>query len=82
VQIAAGHRKIHLPYPRYCKGWMSAARPAYLELVDFIAAGTTPEPLIAFRPSEGVQNRVKELGPCIQPLNGINLHFSGELPSR
>jgi hypothetical protein len=40
---------------------MSAAPPAYLELVDFIAAGTTPEALIAFRPSEAVQNRVKEL---------------------
>jgi hypothetical protein len=40
---------------------MSAAHPAYLELVDFIAAGTTPEALIAFRPSDALQNRVQEL---------------------
>jgi hypothetical protein len=40
---------------------MSAANPAYLELVDFIAGGTTPEAVIAFRPSESVQNRVSDL---------------------
>jgi hypothetical protein len=40
---------------------MSAAHPAYLELVDFIAAGTTPESLIAFRPSDAAQHRVKNL---------------------
>jgi len=40
---------------------MSAAHPAYLELVDFIAAGTTPEGIIRFRPSEAVQRRVSDL---------------------
>jgi len=40
---------------------MSAAHPVYLELLDFIAAGTTPESLIAFRPSEAVQERVQDL---------------------
>jgi hypothetical protein len=40
---------------------MSAVSPAYLELVDFLAAGTTPEALIAFRPSETVQRRVQDL---------------------
>jgi hypothetical protein len=40
---------------------MSAADPAYLELVNFIAAGTTPETLLAFRPSDATQNRVREL---------------------
>ena len=40
---------------------MSAAHPAYLELVDFLAAGTTPEALVRFRPSEEVQRRVSEL---------------------
>lgn len=34
---------------------------AYEELVDFIAAGTNPESLIAFRPSENVQFRVADL---------------------
>jgi S-adenosylmethionine:tRNA-ribosyltransferase-isomerase (queuine synthetase) len=41
---------------------MSAtAHPAYLELIDFIAGGTTPEALIAFRPSREVQDRVSSL---------------------
>lgn len=40
---------------------MSAALPVYFELVDFIAAGTTPQALIAFQPSDAAQNRVKEL---------------------
>lgn len=40
---------------------MSTASPAYLELVDFIAAGMTPETLIAFRPSEAAQGRVQNL---------------------
>ena len=40
---------------------MSAAHPAYLEIVDFIAAGTTPEALLAFRPSDAAQHRVNEL---------------------
>lgn len=40
---------------------MSAAHSVYWELVDFIAAGTTPETLIAFRPSDAVQSRVQEL---------------------
>jgi hypothetical protein len=40
---------------------MSAAHPVYLELIDFIAAGTTPEQVIAFRPSATAQERVEEL---------------------
>ena len=40
---------------------MSAAHPVYLELVNFIAGGSTPEAVIAFRPSDSVQNRVREL---------------------
>jgi hypothetical protein len=39
---------------------MSAIK-SYEEIVDFIAAGTTPEAVLAFRPSEGVQQRVAEL---------------------
>jgi len=34
---------------------------SYDEIIDFIAAGTTPEAVIAFRPSDGVQKRVEEL---------------------
>ena len=40
---------------------MSAAHPVYLELINFLAAGTTPETLVRFRPSEEVQQRVSEL---------------------
>jgi len=34
---------------------------AYEEIVDFIAAGTTPEDVISFRPSEAAQERVADL---------------------
>ena len=40
---------------------MSAASPAYLEIIDFIAAGTTPEAVADFRPSPEAQQRVAEL---------------------
>jgi len=34
---------------------------AYEEIIDFIAAGTTPQNVIAFRPSEAAQERVADL---------------------
>lgn len=34
---------------------------AYEEIIDFIAAGTTPRNVIAFRPSEAAKARVAEL---------------------
>lgn len=34
---------------------------AYEEVVDFIAAGTTPQNVIAFRPSKEAQDRVSDL---------------------
>lgn len=34
---------------------------AYEEIIDFIAAGTTPKNVIAFRPSEEAQGRVTDL---------------------
>jgi hypothetical protein len=40
---------------------MSVASPAYLEIIDFIAAGTTPEAVAHFRPSPEAQRRVAEL---------------------
>jgi len=39
---------------------MSAAK-SYDEIIDFIAAGTTPEAVVAFRPSVSVQERVAAL---------------------
>lgn len=40
---------------------MSASNPVYLELVDFVAGGTSPEDVINFRPSPEAQQRVYEL---------------------
>lgn len=40
---------------------MSAANPAWLEVIDFLAGGITPKELIAFRPSPAVQNRISDL---------------------
>ncbi|MBV8525689.1 MAG: hypothetical protein JOY71_26850 [Acetobacteraceae bacterium] len=40
---------------------MSVAHPAYLEFINFIAGGTTPEQIIAFRPSSDAQKRLEEL---------------------
>jgi len=39
----------------------NAAIPSYLEIIDFIAAGSTPEAVIKFHPSDSVQRRVAEL---------------------
>jgi len=38
-----------------------AAIPSYLEIIDFIASGTTPQAVVDYRPSEEAQNRVAEL---------------------
>ena len=35
--------------------------PAYTELIDFIAAGTTPHSVIAFRASDETKERVADL---------------------
>jgi hypothetical protein len=40
---------------------MSTASPAYFEIIDFIAAGTTPEAVAHFQPSSEAQQRVAEL---------------------
>ncbi len=37
------------------------ASPAYEEIIDFLAAGTTPDSLVAFHPSEAARQRVQEL---------------------
>jgi hypothetical protein len=45
----------------YDRDEMSVISPAYLEIIDFIAAGATPEAVAKFRPSPGAQERVTEL---------------------
>jgi hypothetical protein len=40
---------------------MSLASPAYIEIIDFIAAGTTPESVAHFQPSLAAQERVAML---------------------
>ncbi len=40
---------------------MSIASPDYFEIIDFIAAGTTPEAVARFRPSLEAQQRVTDL---------------------
>ena len=40
---------------------MGVASPVYLEIVDFIAAGTTPEAVMNFHPSREAQQRLAVL---------------------
>jgi hypothetical protein len=40
---------------------MKASEPVYMELVDFVAGGTTPEEIVNFHPSLEAQDRVAEL---------------------
>ena len=35
--------------------------PVYSEIIDFIAAGSTPNDVVSFRPSPAAQSRVNEL---------------------
>ena len=38
-----------------------AATPSYLEIIDFIASGTTPQAVVDYRPSPEAQERVADL---------------------
>lgn len=40
---------------------MNTTTPAYLEVIDFLAEKISPDALIAFHPSRGVQERVEDL---------------------
>jgi len=40
---------------------MSAFSPVYFEIIDFIAAGTTPDAVAQFHPSLEAQQRVADL---------------------
>jgi len=46
---------------RYSRTEMTATNPAYLEFIDFIAGGTTPQQILAFHPSSKAQARLEEL---------------------
>ena len=51
---------------------------AYEEIVEFIARGTTPNNVVAFRPSEGTKERVAELIQR-EKTSGISLEEESEL---
>jgi len=57
---------------------MSLATPAYLEIIDFIAAGTTPESVLQFQPSHEAQERVEELIDR-EKEGGLSLEEKAEL---
>jgi hypothetical protein len=40
---------------------MNSAEPAYMEIIEFIAAGTTPQAVLDYQPSQDAQRRVSEL---------------------
>ena len=42
---------------------------SYEEIIEFIAKGTTPESVIAFRPSDALQHRVTELTERVRTGN-------------
>jgi hypothetical protein len=43
---------------------MGVTSPVYFEIIDFIAAGTTPEAVAKFRPSPEAQQRLAALIEC------------------
>jgi hypothetical protein len=49
-----------LTIKEYLKLVMNTVK-AYEEVIDFIAAGTTPQNVIAFHPSQAAQERVEDL---------------------
>ena len=51
---------------------------AYEEIIDFIAAGTTPSRVIAFQPSEEVKTRVADL-LSREKTTGLSSDESSEL---
>jgi hypothetical protein len=51
-----------LRYPKFKGPLVSeAAIPSYMEIIDFIASGTTPQAVADYRPSREAQHRVAEL---------------------
>jgi hypothetical protein len=51
---------------------------AYEEVVDFIASGTSPDAVAAFKPSDTVRERVREL-LYFEKTRGLTLEETSEL---
>lgn len=63
---------------------MSVISPVYVDIIDFIAAGTTPEAVADFRPSPEAQRRLADLierekGGNLSPEEKAELEHSLEL---
>lgn len=56
----------------------NAAIPSYQEIVDFIAAGTTPQSIVDYRPSAAARQRVAEL-IAREKEGGLSLQEKSEL---
>jgi hypothetical protein len=52
--------------------------PIYEEIIDFIAAGTTPRSLVDFQPSETTRNRVADL-ILLEKTDGLTAVEKNEL---
>ena len=57
---------------------MATASPVYLEIIDFIAAGTTSESVARFHPSPEAQQRVAEL-IALEKESGLSPDEKAEL---
>jgi hypothetical protein len=57
---------------------MRSAARAYEEIVDFIAAGSSPRSVIDFRPSEEVRSRVADL-VAREKTDGLTAEETSEL---
>ena len=63
---------------------MSATTPVYHEIIEFIAAGTTPQEVANYRPSPEAQKRIAELiererDQCLSPEETAELGHYTEL---
>ena len=54
------------------------ATKSYEEIIDFFAAGTTPEAIVAFHPSDSVRQRVAALVESSK-ASGISVEEQSEL---
>jgi len=57
---------------------MAIAMPVYQEIVEFIAGGTTPSSVAAYRPSEAAKARVEEL-IRLEKSDGLSAEETAEL---
>jgi hypothetical protein len=59
-------------------GYSMDANPAYAEFIEFIAAGTTPQEIVAFRPSLAAKENVASL-VTREKSSGLSLEEQSEL---